>query len=423
MEKKKIYPFLWCSFFCTPLRAIIIALSPIIPKLSKVFFYSKLNKEISILFIISLISSIVGLLRGSVDLANVILFTWVCFPIFYILFCDIEKKRTFISWEKLFKYLRLFLIAIDIIGFVCRFLIFKTVDDFGKAYGEHFKGVSGLCVLNAFVMLYYLSFILKGDYSKKTISYFIFFLCSFIFCFSGLTLITLIIVLFIYLLSNLKLSGNILKIIIVLIIGGFIFTHTATEILKYNTRNIELFLNNADAQDNARKRVMYANFFNHMSENTTLLLTGVGPGGYNSRICFLLNDDSNNIFTSILGNHMPQYHKADIYPLWNNDIVSFDKYTDGARNKPFSSLVGICAEVGIIFFIFFTVFWLKKIIYFRKKAKYDTDYLYLFLLNSFMYLLLATEYWLESSEFILFLLLQNTIISNKINSQTPKHAL
>ncbi len=414
---QRIYTNLSSIIFVTPLRAAVILITPLLPFCLKCFFYSTTNKQVNLLLYLVLISGLIGLLRGNIDIANLVLYLWICAPIIYLLFCDVKDGKRIISWENLFKNLRLWLIVIDVIGFVCRFIIFKTVDDFGRAYGTHFKGVSGLCAVNAYVMLYYLAYLLKGNKEKKYLYNFLFFFCSFIFCFSGLTVITFVAMIALYFIFNLR-PKNLFRIGIIIVIGLSVLVYSAKEVLEYNVRNVELFLDDDAAQSNARKRVMYSNFTKLISSDLSKALVGVGSGGYNSRTCFLINDDSNNIFTTILGHHMPKYHKSDIYPLWNNVLVSYDSYTDGARNKPFSSLVGFGAEIGLVFLFFFSFFWFKKIWQFRRKSRTDVDFLYLYLLNMFVYLLLVTEYWFESSEFILFLVIQNSMIANKLKIET-----
>lgn len=409
---QKLYSNLLSILFLTPLRATVILISPFWPFFLKRFFRTTINRQVILLLFFMLISGFIGLFHKNIDVANFVLYLWICGPLIYLLFCNIKSCNYIISWENLFESLRLWLIVIDIVGFICRFFIFKTVDDFGHAYGTHFKGVSGLCAVNAFIMLYYLAYILKGYTPKKYLYNFLFFFCSFIFCFSGLTVITFIFTMVLYFIFNLK-PKTLFKIGAILIIGFSVLVYSAKEIIDYNVRNIELFLDSDVAQNNARKRVMYTNFFELMSSDLNKALFGVGPGGYNSRVCFLLNDDSENIFTTVFGHHMPKYHKLDIYPLWNKDFVSLDSHTDGTRNKPFSSLVGFGAEIGLIFLFIFSFFWFKRILVFKRKSQADSDFLYLYLLNIFIYLLFITEYWFESSEFILFLIIQNSILANK----------
>lgn len=422
MQRANINSNIISILFLTPLRAAIILFAPLLILFSKAFFNSAKNKKIHILYFIILLSSVIGLLKKNIDIANILIYIWICFPILYLLFCNTRKGKQIIPWDVFFKSLRWWLIIIDVCGFICRFIIFRTVDDFGYAYGTHFKGVSGLSVINAFVMLYYVSHLLKGNYSKAYICNFLFFFCSFIFCYSGLTLATFIAALFVYSILNVKLK-NWWKIISLFVIGIALISYSAKDILTYNTRNIELFLDKDASQDNARKRVMYLRFVELFQSDYSIALIGVGPGGYNSRVCFLTNNDADNIFTTILGHHMPEYHQKDIFPLWNKSFVDFDAYNDGARNKPFSSLVAFGAEIGIVFLLLFTYFWFKRISLFRKRSKTDVEYLYLYLLNVFTYLLLITEYWFESSEFVLFLIIQNVLITDKINHDTQNNSL
>ena len=413
MQKSKIYSNAISVLFLTPLRAVVILIAPMLPFLFKKYFRCKVNQKVTLLYFIIIVSSLIGLLNGNVDFANVFLYIWICFPIIYLLFGDVkESVYSAVSWDTLFKSLRWWLIIIDVCGFICRFLIFRTVDDFGYAYGTHFQGVSGLCVVNTFMVLYYFVPLLKGKASRSIVNNFLFFFCSSIFCFSGLTTVTFILTLILYFILNAK-PKNLLKLTILILLGFAVLVYSAKDVLYYNIRSIELFLNAEDAQDNARKRVMYGNFLNLMTSDMSVNAVGVGPAGYNSRTCFLLNDDSNNIFTTVLGHHMPAYHKNDIFPLWNKTIVNFEDFTDGVRNKPFSSIVAFGAENGLIFLILFSFYWFRTINTFRKLSRTDNDYLYLYLLNIFMFLLLVTEYWFESSEFILFLIIQNTLIASK----------
>ena len=190
---------------------MVILIAPLLPFLVKRYFCCKINKKVSILYCIIIVSSLIGLLRGYVDFANVVLYLWICFPIIYLLFGDVKGSvSSAVSWDALFRSLRWWLIIIDVCGFICRFIIFRTVDDFGFAYGTHFKGVSGLCVVNAFMVLYYLSHLLRSEVSKSNINNFLFFFCSFIFCYSGLTAITFVITIIIYFILNIK-PKNLIK--------------------------------------------------------------------------------------------------------------------------------------------------------------------------------------------------------------------
>lgn len=115
-------------------------------------------------------------------------------------------------------------------------------------------------------------------------------------------------------------------------------------------------------QEDARKVLMFYETGNLYKENLLIPILGTGPGGYNSRSAVLLSGDSDNIFTKILGHQYPVFYQKNIYILWNKDFVSQDSYTDGTRNKPYSSFVAIFCEHGLIFgVIFFFCFFIVSI--------------------------------------------------------------
>ena len=208
---------------------------------------------------------------------------------------------------------------------------------------------------------------------------------------------------------------------------------SGTEIIEYNNRNIELAV---DAIRNprlyaydARKVLMFSNYIDMIEDEPLLFLTGTGAGGFNSRVSFLLNRDSNNEFTKIFGHHMPYYHSKNIYPLWNNKIVSFDERTDGTRNKPFSSLLAILAEGGIVVFFLYISLWIRVLIIFFRKGKENYIYNFLFVFNIFWLLSMASEVWFESSEFLFFLIVNSICVSycnslkNRKNNDTKNYTL
>lgn len=274
---------------------------------------------------------------------------------------------------------------IDILGAFFYFVVFKGGDEFGYAYGVHFQYVSGLAMMNAVMILYYALYILesKERISKNTYLWLLFFIISFVFCFFGLGLLCLALAFGFYFCSKVSLKKIIYGFIAISVFVVLLFK-SGTEIIEYNNRNIELAV---DAIRNprlyaydARKVLMFSNYIDMIEDEPLLFLTGTGAGGFNSRVSFLLNRDSNNEFTKIFGHHMPYYHSKNIYPLWNNKIVSFDEHTDGTRNKPFSSLLAILAEGGIIVFFLYISLWIRVLIIFLERGKKIisiTSFLYL----------------------------------------------
>ncbi len=412
---KRLITFLFCLFFCTQMRTVITFLMPLSLFMTGYLFKIRVSTKVLFFYILIAISSFVGLLLGSIDFANSFLFCWLVMPLLLLQFGRINKSIPKIKCEDFIDSLVIVIGIVDFVGIIC-LIVFQTPDEYGRGYGAHFKGVSGLAVVNAMLSYYYLSKFLCKKYRRKDILLFLMLFVSTVLCFSALTLITYMITLLCYFLLYINLR-RIISFIPFILLAGVLLVSSGLNIYEYNKRNLELMLDSDIWENNARKIMMYIKAVSLNEESPFLIsICGCGPAGYNSRTCFLINEDSNNLFTDLLGHHMPYYHARDIYPLWNKSFVSVDAFTDGARNKPFSSLVSIWIELGLVFLITFCWLWIKNIREYGKKASADSDYIFLFLLNVFVFLLLFTEYWLESSEYLLFLILQGSVL-NKKNAQ------
>lgn len=415
--------FLFFSLlFLTPVRIIILPLIPFFPFLaSKIYHYKNTNKSI-LLIVLYIVASVLGIIRGSTDFANGVVALWIYIPLFLLMFCKVNKDNEEFDVCKVLKVISKMLVAIDLIGFICRFLIYKTTDEFGIPYGRHFQYVSGLAMMNSFYVFYYFSKIIcvSKRYNKGDIFYFLFFFLSFIFCFYGLGVLCLISAMTIFLMLKLNIKSVLYSIVILLVMFYFI-KKTDNNVTDYNKQNIAVVLDNNSGYSNARKVLMFINYYHFVEQYPIDAFVGVGGGGYNSRVAFLLNKDSENIFTILFGHHMPIFHVQYSYPLWNNSFVSYESYTDGTRNKPFSSLLAILAEGGFLVFIVFVGMWIKKIIYFYKRSKKSYLFTFLFILNIFWLLSMASEVWFESSEFLFFIIMQNLILSIKNDSNDTKN--
>lgn len=416
--QKALKAYVLSILFLTQLRGVLTFLMPFASKSTNILFESKLNKKIVHPLIgCAIISSFVGVLTSTVDLENIFLYMWLTIPLFMIQASSYRfSPKSYVSWPIFFKIFQKVLIFIDIIGMICLFVVYKTQDDFGRAYGDTFKGVSGLALVNGIVSLYYISKLLKSRLTKNESLLAGFFFISHILCFSALTTICLLITLVVYFITKISIRNLIYGVLIIVTSIGTIKI-ASPETIDYNVTKLSYILY-ADS-DKARKVFMYSNYLKYLeTEFPRSILCGCGPGGFNSRATFLLNDDANNPFTDILGQHKPKFHEKYIHPLWDLEIVSYEKYNDGASNKPFSSMVGIAAELGLFALIFIIVVW---IIYCRKlliKSKNDFEYFFLFLMNVFMIISLFTEYWLQSTEYLLFLLIQGSLLSCKYLSKS-----
>lgn len=356
-------------------------------------------KIYTVLIFLFLLSSVVGILEGTTSKENVLLSAWLFLPILYLFYAHPISRFNTASFYSYFKISEKILLIVDFIGLIVWISTNFGVDMMGAAYGSHYEAVHGLAMVNVMYALYYIALIRKKEFKKRHLTKFIIIVLSFIFCDYGLGVLIIASTVTILLLLERKFK-YLLLLAILSISSTFIFI---SDLFSYNRENIDSAIYD---QDNARKVIMYYNSVNLLAKEPEIAIFGTGPGGYNSRTTALLSGNNSNIFTDFLGVHQPKYYKEDIWPLWNNLLVSFDDHTDGTRNKPYSSFVAMVAEYGFIFslIIIYTVFKRIKSIQ-KKKSKFVLDY-YILYLDIFMFIACLVHEWMVCTEFIVYLLLR-----------------
>ena len=264
-------------------------------------------------------------------------------------------------------------------------------------------------VMYIYVLFYLGLQLFHGKRDLKTIALFTFFLVSLFGCQYGLGMICL----FVSVLAYLLISGRFKTVALALIItmlGSWLLTLDA---FKYEQANIMKAKSNSN---DARKIEMFTDFFNNVSHNITLCVAGTGAGGYNSRSALILSPDFTNPLKNILGTSTPPYFKKYIYKLWNKKIVSQSSFTDGTRNKPYSSMVALWAEHGMFFFVLFCSLLYKNYKDLTKyKKKQEFLYQYILLLDLFMIVSLVSHLWLETSEFMVYALMRFVCLAKMTN--------
>lgn len=412
---KQAYKYIgFFAIFLTPIRSLVVPLMPFFSRWEKTHFRLRVPSIAKLIAGIYVCVSAFGVINGTVPIENALLALWIIVPLLLIQFAPSRLLITSKQFSQILKWYNIVLIVVDVLGLL---FYIKTGggDEFGTAYGRHFQYVSGLAMMNTFPIVYYLIKILElKQRERKDIYYLAFFFTSFILCLFGLGCICLALAIGIYILFKINIKSIIYVIIGVLLVGYLLVKNNST--LEYNLMNIEFAIdamhNNPAQADNARKVTMFYNYYRFVEEEPLQAIIGVGGGGFNSRIATLLNDESDNLFTSFLGHHMPEFYVKYIYPLWNFRVTSFEEYTDGTRNKPFSSLVGLLAEGGLIFFCIYMYLWIRQIITYFKRRKEHYFFPFLFCLNLLWLFSMASEVWMESSEFLMFIITNHLFLSH-----------
>ncbi len=342
------------------------------------------------------------------------------------------------DWERIKKFAVVCLFSIvvlhNVLGFVQYFFNpfdhFPREDAFIGFYGRHGIAQHGLALINGYFVLYYVGLLLNSNAKKrvKEAIYLLFFLISHILCFYGLGFIILVCTILVFISVKYFSVKNLIKIALIGVALVSLFSYFFTGVYKYMIENISyLFILKQDVNfetvyvpGKIRAWLYYYDTF--VVGDIPLLLFGTGPGGFNSRISFLLNIDSSNLFVNIFGSSMPYFHKEIIYPLWDMSVISMGKFNDGTRNQPFSSLLALLSEYGIIFtFLLIRIF--REVIKDICESINDSgikDFIYL--VSIYVLINVVFDNFLEFSEswvffiFLFFVKINNLVLKNSISS-------
>lgn len=401
-EKKRLYFYYnisLCVLLLTPIRALFVLIVPFLVLWFSRVYGVKVNCLKLIVFSsLFLLSAIWGVWMGSSPVVNILLSLWIVYPLLLLILgngkviCgDIAKNFIDVA--------SFILCCVDIVGILLGYFVGFHPDFMEMTYGAHFARMNGLAMINTVFSVYYLVNYLSVK-SKISLAYFLLFSVSIILCQCGLVFIC--IVLTFVVIALLKSSVKYCFVLLVCMLISFLFARRYNTEFGYYSYTLSLLNEKNVWEDNFRKMKVFSNYEKVIRDAPANLLFGVGPGSYNGRVAFLINEDASNPFVSIFGTTSPKYHKKYVYPLWNKYFVSQTSYNDGSRNKPFSSCLSILAEYGVVMFVFVYGFYLKKILLLRKCSFRSKNFVLLFI-SIFWFLMLLCDQWLESSEMMFYL--------------------
>ena len=403
------------------IREGLILIYPILLVLI-IFLFKIKFKDISVLSMgLVLLGSLFTLLFDDGYLSNTIMSLLIFYlPIIVLLS---PAKKFYISLESFMSISSRVLLLINISALIAFLINIYTKnhmldDGFTGLYGRSGLMMHTLSLVNFIYSVFFF-------YSKKYKLSLFFFWSAFM-CFYGLGLLVFIITVMIVLGKTIKLSK--FKYVFSLIPLGLliIFTIKAVNptILTYMNNNItntvngvvgysyskQIKLAKANKLTNVpRKITAFAGGLKRLKEPRIFVL-GTGPGSYNSRTSFLLNGEYSKMisFSNNKGNR-PKYAECDVFPLWNKGITY--KYNDGTRNQPFSSILALLVEYGVINFILIIVLFINLL---RRNYKNRFRHYYFFnFLMIFILLNLLTENYIEYPEFFLLIILIVKIIESE----------
>lgn len=358
---------------------------------------------------------------------NLILSLYLIFPSLTLILSRPSNKRPegYNSIKLFWNISSFFLIVVDISAFGT-FLWLRFVNFFIRPLGsdvldDSFHGIYGSGglgghILSIFNIIFAVRFFAVKEYKKAT-----FFLVSSILGFYGLGLVLTIIALvwvFRKFIFNIRLAKYML-------LMGFLVYAAAMVIKIVNPHNYNYVQNtlnsflikdfdyekemenarNYETSSTPRKITFFAGVYHRLIEDPQILLYGTSPGTYNSRVAFLLNGDLSK--TAFLKDNVqirPTYHEKDIYYLFNS-ISTRVSWMGGTRHQPFSSIVSVLVEYGLLVFIVIFLAFLKMGRNAISNCTDEKEKVALKFTLTLTFLLFSMVYYLEVIEFMLPILL------------------
>jgi hypothetical protein len=233
----------------------------------------------------------------------------------------------------------------NVIGFA-QYIHTPNDDSFSGLYGTFTVSQNGLSIINTLLFFYYFSLFLSN---RKTLPLIlsIFFLVSMVMGFYGTGLFVM---LFAFMLTFLRIkAGNIIRITILtaIAIGILVLMMqlVSPATLEYNVNIVKRFIDGTGGQT-PRKLVIFQNYFTAYTDHALDLLFGSGPGTFNSRSAFMVGSPTYFNIDLIKSDIQPYYFRNYAYTLWNPSNTG--PY-DGFMNQPFTSLLALLGEYGLLF--------------------------------------------------------------------------
>lgn len=395
-------------FFCYPFLFILFC----------VFFKCKVTKNQVIIVVFTAIVSCLSMLYEGNFIFNYLVSFYLVFTPFLILTLKPPVSEHPVIQEYFQSFMKVFskvLFVVNISAIIYAIIVLSGSeypdDIFTGLYGKSGFGSHSLSIINLATSCYYLS-------TKKFYRFSFFLICG-ILGFYGLGLLlfllTLIIINSHYIFSKIRL---ILKVLVFSV--GFVWV-----VNTVNPGNIDYILVNIrDASKvfseysykeemekiHEYKRTFVPRFFTFIDGSIQLIfndpkifLFGTSPGTYNSRTAFYLNGDFvQNEFLKEHFSYRTRYHEKYVFPILNRDYLDAQRWNDGTRNQPYSSIISVLFEYGfLVGFLFFHLFF-KQIKKIRRSSINLNVSNYFKFLSVFLFLILLVQNYLEYPEIMVF---------------------
>lgn len=344
-----IFLLLLALLFSTVLRLSLIPLFPFLVLLIAHLYNFKISKAFLILVILLSVNFFLSFRSGFYLKYNLVsLFYFI--PFVFLFSTKISESSAFPNLVKPFISCLVFFAVINNIFGIFQYFTNPYDDSFRGIYGGFTVTQNGLSLLNSILFFYYFLTFTNSGRKVHLIASLFFVFCA-ILAFYGAGLIVLFIAIAVFYIK-LRLKSVFKLLILVIFLGAiayFLMKIISPNTLDYNLAILSKFWN-ASIGNAPRKLIVFYNYAVNYPENFLDLFFGSGPGTFNSRSAFMVGSPSYFSVEFIKADSQPYYFKNFAYSLWNASNTG--RY-DGFMNQPFSSLLAILGEYGLIFALLF----------------------------------------------------------------------
>lgn len=415
----KVLLLLLALLFCTYLRVSLLMIYPLLTIGMFFFFKWKLDRNIIFLFATGVLCWLFSFRNGIYLKYNLVSFYYFV-PFLMLLLAVPQTSPTQPNTEEnqyssQVNYFRTFmncltaLAVINNIPGIIQYLIHPYDDSFVGIYGSFTVSQNGLSLINAILFFYHLNLFLCYR-SKTSLGLSLFFLVGCVMGFYGAGQMVLIIALVLTYLKARKKS--ILQLILAtgftLAVVSLIMKSVSPATFDYNVAIINKFLN-PNSADAPRKIVVFRNYVTGYTSNTLDFVFGSGPGTFNSRSAFMVGSPTYFNVDIIKSDDRPYYFSKYAYTLWNE--TNTGPY-DGFMNQPFSSILALLGEYGLLFVIILSILLVSRFLKITRMASASSSHadvrietrMYRFC-SIFLLLLLIIDNYIEYPEIACLILI------------------
>ncbi len=411
--------FLIALMFASWFRISLLVLYPLFVIFLYYYFNWKLEKKALYLLSATILFWIFSLRSGIFFKYNLVSL-YFYLPFILLLFASPSKNTSEKNFLKILMYSLTFIATLNNFFGVAQYIRYPNDDSFEGFYGTFTVSQNGLSLINSILFFYHLCMFQK--YQRPIFMVLaIFFIASAVMGFYGAGLIAffgaIILTFFRIKLKNIIVLLFSLAFIMAVV---YILMKTVSPLtLDYNVNIIKRFLDPA-AANAPRKIIIFRNYFNAYTDNFWDVLFGSGPGTFNSRSAFIVGSPTYFNIEFLKSSEQPYYFRDYAYTLWNPSNTG--PY-DGFMNQPFTSLLALCGEYGLLITAGIAYLLLKNFRYYVKNGKHlaqqgglTVEYKMFRFCLIFVILLLIIDNYMEYPEILALLLIIVKLSQQKMKS-------